>query len=144
MSIELSKKLIELSPEDEKMKKYNERLLEFQKYFSDVTCKNKNARVVDQKDMDMAEESLKLVKEMQAFYKNNSSKIINYSRVAEFYTIANFEKRCEEVKKWKNRTDERYNESQLIKDYMHEKKDGIPSAQAQKVSFCQKIIMILS
>ena len=106
------------------MRKYNEKLLKFQSYFSNVTCLNYNGRVVEQKDLEMVEESLRFVQEMQAFYLNNSSKVKDYAWVAEFYTTVSFEKRLEQVKKWKNKTDERYTESQLLKDYKNVKNEG--------------------
>ena len=122
--IEVSKKIITLSPEDEIMRQYNEKLIEFQTYFTNITCKNNNGSVVEQKDVDMVLESLKIVHEMQSFYEKNSSAVKNYSWVADFYTTDKFEKRLVEVESWKSKTDERYNDSQLIKDYKNIKKEG--------------------
>jgi hypothetical protein len=124
LKLERSMKLINLSPEDEIMGKYCNKLIEFQSYYSNVTCSNRMSSVIEQKDVDMVAESLKLVKEMQDYYQKNIDKIEIYASLAENYTIQSFEKRLEDVKNWQSLTKERHLDSSLKLDYKSPKKEG--------------------
>jgi hypothetical protein len=113
------------SPEDKIVLAYNTKLIAFTKYFSDVTCKNRDAVVVVQSDVDKAEEGVDMVKAFHDFHKKNEAKITPpYKKIITIHPIEYYEERLTTVKAWLAEPEERYNDSELLKDYKEKKKEG--------------------